>query len=1197
MLFAQFPCHNEGAEEYALQLKHDKITFSSYYQSLQLNGRSGLSFPSNSIPVKIHILQDGPGYGQSIDSTGIVSVLNRLNSDFTATGLQFYKCGNINYITNSASNDLDFGSEFTQLYNSTSTANVINIYFVRELMFGGSPAAGLAPTPGGRDYILLRGNTAIGTITHEAGHYFGLLHTHGVSNTERSKEKVDGSNCDEEGDFFCDTPADPSLLNVVFTNCIYTGTWGDANGQAYTPDVANHMSYSPANCRTRFSDEQIAFMYWSYHEYRNYLQCSSLNIDFTYTAAQVCDSPFVISFTNTSVGASGFQWDVNEDDVDDYFTTNATHTFNSSGIKYIHLKSTIGGKVYHRHKKIELFKSKTIPSFEDFNAATLQDGWRILDMDGGRAWELAKAQGPDGQHSNMLRFRNYSYSSATAEDQVYSATYNLNGLQNARLTFDLAYAPSNTTDTLKIYVSNNCGKTYDNLIFYAWGDSLKSAPKSYTEFQPSSKTWKTITVNLSAYVNNYIRFKIENVNTGSNTIFIDNFRVDGGTGSKNVGFITSRVAFYEGDASTTEGCRKYTIVQVPLHVSAVPSAPVTITINANGNAKHLHDYILLDSIITWPANSTATKYVRLKIYDDASVEATENVVLSITSATGNGFTASNSSSTCIVSIFDNEPLLMEDAVLDTVLFFDNFNSETTYLPARWKVESDCPSCQQGVIDSFVFWCTTGGAGGWLGMTESLDSTDYVIMWALDAYKGVPLGEYLTTTTINAENYDSVILSFDNVFARYPSLGFEKIGVQVWDGSQWVSVWSHIEYNGDLGNFYQPYHKTINLSAYANANLKVRFSFTDADYGYYWALDNVEIRAWRTGYKPATGLNSNATAYFGPYDTIQLTNNYTAITTLVNQSAWNYGCTSVSIDRAGTGALPYELPDAQYRVTEKTVHVTPANNNPAGQYSITLYYTQNEMSGWVTATGNQPQDMAIIKTGGAIKNITPVNPSANGTTNEHSNNQVLSAYNNGWQLSATFYTGFSGFGGGYPSASGLLPVEYSLPLTAENVVARGNVLQWETAIEINNDYFEIERSINGAAFYPIAKVWGQGNTTTPQAYEYVDTTYESEVNYYRLKQVDYDGKSDFSNIAVVYNKPGEVALTVYPNPASGFFTVLVTETALLELTDVTGAHKYFSTTILGNRPERFNANNLPDGVYVLQISNSSMQATKRIIIAK
>jgi hypothetical protein len=1198
LLFAQLPCHNDGAEEFALKIKQQKPAFDTYYKLLNHSERSGLNFPANSIPVRIHILQDSPGNGRSIDSNGMVQILNRLNTDFTATGFQFYKCGNINYITSSAYNDLNFSTEFTPLYNASAVPNIINIYFVRDLMFGGSPAAGVAPTPGGRDYILMRGNTALGNITHEAGHYFGLLHTHGVSNTERSKEKVDGSNCSEEGDFFCDTPADPNQLNVTLANCIFTGTWGDVNNQVYSPDVSNHMSYAPANCRTRFSNEQTAFMYWVYHEYRSYLQCSSIKIDFTYTAPQVCDSPHTVTFTNTSVGLSSYQWDMNEDDVTDYTTTNATHAFSQPGIKYVHLKGTQSGKTYHRHKKIELFKAKVVPAYENFNAATLQDGWRLLDMDNGRGWELAKAIGPDGRYSNMLRFRNYAYISSTAEDQVYSTTYNLTGLQNARLTFDIAYAPSAKTDSLKIYISTDCGKTYGNIIFYAWGDSLKSAPKTYSEFEPTAQTWKTITVNLTPYINNYVRFKIENVNTGGNTMFIDNFRVDGGDGVKNVGFTTSRVAFYEGNASIAEGCRKYHLVQVPMHISAVPSAPVTATISTAGNAKKGYDYVLLDSVVVFPSGSSASKYIRLKIYDDASVEATENIVLNIALVTGNSFTASTRSNSCLVEIFDNEQQDMQTVVIDTLLLYADFNNETSWEPSGFKIESDCPYClSTTVLDSMLFWCTTGAAGGWFNMTESLDSTDFIIMWALDAYKGVPLGEYLITPTMDAEGYDSLVLSFDNVFEKYPGMGLEKIGVQVWDGSQWVSVWSHIEYNGNLGKFYQPYRKFINVSAYANANFKVRFSFTGADYGYYWAMDNIKVQAWRTGYKIATQLNNSANVYLGPNDTVQITNNRQAIATITNKSNWNYGCTVVTIDRAGTGALPYEVQAAPHLVTEKTLHVTPATNNVNGQYSIALYYTQQEMNGWLAATGNPMQQMSIIKTGGPVKNITPSNPNANGPTNQFCNSQQLTAYNGGWELTGNFYTGFSGFGGGFPASSGSLPVEYGQELEGEHVAEVGNVLTWVTFVEVNNNYFELQRSADGITFETIGIVNGQGNSTVQQHYTYIDTTYQAGINYYRLRQVDYDGYAEFSNTIAIYVKPAEVIASVYPNPANTYFSVSVSVNCRVELLDISGVPVIKPTYLEADHLYSFDIYKLPPGIYTLNLFNGENVTTKRIVIYK
>lgn len=1195
ILFGQFECLNENAEQFAERLKTDKRRFDLQYAPLLQNAqRSGLNFAPNSIPVKIHILQDLPGNGRSVDSNGITAVINRLNSDFANVGLEFYKCGNINYITNSAYNDMDYYSEFTPLYNTSAVVNVVNIYFVRNIMLGGSMAAGVAPTPGGRDFVLMRGSDAVGNITHEMGHYFGLLHTHGVSNTTRSKEKVDGSNCTEEGDFFCDTPADPGLLNVVFTNCVYTGTWGDANGQGYSPDVANHMSYAPANCRNRFSNEQTAFMNWTYHEYRSYLQCSSINIDFSINATQVCDSPFAITFTNTSMGLNSFQWDVNDDNITDYTATNATHSFGSSGVKYIHLKGLQAGKTYHRHKRVELFDAKAVPAYESFNSATLQDGWRFADMDGGRSWELVKAIGPDGQYSNTLCFRNYAYESATAEDQVFSTGYDLTGLQNARLTFDIAYAPSAKSDTLKIYISTNCGKTYSQLIYRAFNDSLKSVNKTYAEFIPTADSWKSVTINLTPYINSYVRFKIENVNKAANNIYIDNFRVDGGTAVKEVGFVTGRNVFYESNATIPEGCRKYRIVQVPLYISAAPSAIVTAYVSAAGNAQKVHDYLLLDSLVTFAVGSTANKYVRLKVYDDASVEAVESIVLTITQVSGNGFTGSARSSNSVLYIYDNEPGQPALAVLDTLLLNATFNNETTWVPSGWSIASDCPYCPAtGVVDSMLFWCTTGAAGGWFNGTESLDSSDFVIMWALEAYKGVPLQEYLITPSLDASGYDSVILSFDNVFERYPDIGFEKIGVQVWNGSQWVSVWSHIEYNGDLGKFYQPYRKTINISSYANANLKVRFSFTNADYGYYWAIDNVKIQGWRTGYKVATLLNTTASGYLAPNDTIHLISNRTLMATLANQSNWNYGCTNIAIDRAGTGALAYELPAADYFVSEKTVLITPSHNNPAGNYDITLYYTQAEMNGWVNATGNQPQQISLVKTGGAIKNITPANPSANGATNCYSLTQQLRSYNSDWQLSGNFITGFSGFGAGLPPSSGLLPVDYLEPLAGRHEQGTCNILTWTTALEINNDYFNLQRSTDGIDFTPIAIIDGQGNATIEHNYSYIDNNYKTGINYYRLMQVDFDGHREFSNIAAVNAQLPEVAMQIYPNPASDVVNVILSaEQGMLTIVDELG-NAVLAKPVQGSTT-RFYIANLPKGVYTISLRNGAVTKNMRLV---
>ncbi len=90
--------------------------------------------------------------------------------------------------------------------------------------------------------------------------------------------------------------------------------------------------------------------------------------------------------------------------------------------------------------------------------------------------------------------------------------------------------------------------------------------------------------------------------------------------------------------------------------------------------------------------------------------------------------------------------------------------------------------------------------------------------------------------------------------------------------------------------------------------------------------------------------------------------------------------------------------------------------------------------------------------------------------------------------------------------------------------------WSTATEINNDFFIVERSIDGVSFEKFAIVDGTGNSTTTQYYETSDPNPYAGINYYRLKQVDFDGTTTYSAIrTATINIDG--LLQLYPNPMS------------------------------------------------------------------
>lgn len=93
------------------------------------------------------------------------------------------------------------------------------------------------------------------------------------------------------------------------------------------------------------------------------------------------------------------------------------------------------------------------------------------------------------------------------------------------------------------------------------------------------------------------------------------------------------------------------------------------------------------------------------------------------------------------------------------------------------------------------------------------------------------------------------------------------------------------------------------------------------------------------------------------------------------------------------------------------------------------------------------------------------------------------------------------------------------------------LEWHTAREVNNDYFTIERSKDGINFNDIGRMEGAGTYEGISNYKFLDTQPIAGLNYYRLRQVDFDGTSSYSELRLVDFEGGE-SLTVYPNPTSG-----------------------------------------------------------------
>ncbi|WP_462248146.1 T9SS type A sorting domain-containing protein [Ekhidna sp.] len=98
------------------------------------------------------------------------------------------------------------------------------------------------------------------------------------------------------------------------------------------------------------------------------------------------------------------------------------------------------------------------------------------------------------------------------------------------------------------------------------------------------------------------------------------------------------------------------------------------------------------------------------------------------------------------------------------------------------------------------------------------------------------------------------------------------------------------------------------------------------------------------------------------------------------------------------------------------------------------------------------------------------------------------------------------------------------------IENGIILNWSTAIEINNDYFDVMRSSDGINFHPIGRVEGYGNTNEVKTYKFTDFNILPGTYFYQLKQVDFDGQYELHFIITIrYLQEQNLSMTISPNP--------------------------------------------------------------------
>jgi hypothetical protein len=156
------------------------------------------------------------------------------------------------------------------------------------------------------------------------------------------------------------------------------------------------------------------------------------------------------------------------------------------------------------------------------------------------------------------------------------------------------------------------------------------------------------------------------------------------------------------------------------------------------------------------------------------------------------------------------------------------------------------------------------------------------------------------------------------------------------------------------------------------------------------------------------------------------------------------------------------------------------------------------------------------------------------------------------------------------------------------------LDWKTATETNNNYFEVLRSTDGTDFEYIGKVKGNGTTNVAHSYSLIDRDPALGKNYYRLKQVDFDGQTTSTEVILVNVLNVEPSVSVYPNPVSSsqllnvkFSGLQESSSVELQMYNMQGVKmlsNMVNTDAQGTLETTVAVTNLSAGLYILSVQN-------------
>lgn len=431
-------------------------------------------------------------------------------------------------------------------------------------------------------------------LTHEAGHYLGLPHIWGSTTSSHSCNDDDG---------ISDTPVQLGPTANTSFSC----------GPAVTPPVScstnnlycDYMDYLDDDaCYTMFTSGQINVMrnvllgvsqtidgnsYTSRASLRTSAQtrCSLPGLDAgisavaapstsTCGATSISPSVTIRNYGTTTLTSASIRYTINGGAATSFAWTGSLTTGNSANVTlpaftppggaYVFMAYTVGPnggtdgnnsndttRVNSNNRSLQF-----LPFSENFNGTAFNpttNGIYNIESPADN-WDWVRSNvSAFGAGSGSAFFDNYASNATQASnpsgklDALVTPTFNFSNVNNATLTFDVAYAryvsgANSADDSLRLYVSTDCGVNFNPTnLFYQGGTTLATAPASANAFSPTSTQWVNKSVSLATYNGlPNVTFALVNISGWGNNMYVDNINITSASGGCNLSVAMANTA-------------------------------------------------------------------------------------------------------------------------------------------------------------------------------------------------------------------------------------------------------------------------------------------------------------------------------------------------------------------------------------------------------------------------------------------------------------------------------------------------------------------------------------------------------------------------------------------------------------------------------------------------------------------------------